>query len=201
LDIVKKNGFYTCYVTNGYIAEDPLREISFYLDAMNIDIKAFDDEFYKDICKAKLTPVLETCVIAKEMGIHIELTYLVIPGLNDSIGEIECFLDWVIKNLGVKTPIHFSRFHPDYKMKQIPPTPINKLIEIYKIAKNKGFLYPYLGNVVHGDYENTFCPKCGNVVIKRDGFSINIDNFIDKRCAKCGYELPILNQKYKKQKI
>ena len=191
--LCKKEGLYTCYVTNGYINEDPLREISRYLDAMNIDVKAFNEDFYKKICKAKLKPVLSTCEIAKELGNHIELTYLVIPGFNDSSKEIKHFCRWIVDKLGSDTPVHFSRFHTDHNMLDIPRTPMDTLLQIHNLAKEEGIFYPYLGNVLHGDYENTFCPKCGNVCIERNGYSINLDNFTDGKCRKCGTSLAIIS--------
>jgi len=199
--LVKKAGLYTCYVSNGYISEDALKDISPYLDAMNIDVKAFNDDFYKKICKARLEPVLKTCELAKELNIHIELTYLVIPGYNDSIDEVKKFCNWIVEKLGNFIPVHFSCFHPDYNMTNVPRTPMETLLRIYEIAKKSGILYPYLGNVTHGNYENTFCPKCGSVCIERNGYSINLDGFIDDKCVKCGNILPIVNDKYKKQKI
>jgi len=190
--LAKKAGLYTCYVTNGYIAEDPLKEISTVLDAMNIDVKAFTDKFYRGICKAHLEPVLDTCLLAKKLGIHIELTYLVIPGYNDSLNEVKDFLKWVVEKLGSETPVHFSRFHPDYNMPDIPRTPMETMLKIYSVAKEIGVLYPYLGNVLQGEYENTFCPKCNNICISRAGYSVNLDGLKDKKCEKCGYILPIL---------
>jgi pyruvate formate lyase activating enzyme len=190
--LVKKAGLYTCYVTNGYIKEEPLKELSPVLDAMNIDVKSFDNNFYKKICKALLEPVINTCILAKDLGIHIELTYLVIPTLNDSLGDIKKFCKWVINNLGENTPVHFSRFHPDYNITNITRTPMDTLMKIYEAAKEIGILYPYLGNVYPGDYENTFCPKCGNVCIARSGYNITTDGFKDKKCIKCGNILPIV---------
>ena len=189
--LVKKAGLYTCYVTNGYISEDPLRELSPVLDAMNIDVKAFTEDFYKKICKAKLEPVLNTCILAKELGIHIELTYLVIPTLNDSLTEIRDFCKWIADKLDVTTPVHFSRFHPDHNMMDKSATPISTLIKIYEIAKEEGLFYPFIGNVTHGNYENTFCPKCGNIVIERKGYNINKTGLINNRCTKCNEILTI----------
>lgn len=199
--LAKKAGLYTCYVTNGYISEKPLKEISPFLDAMNIDIKAFTEDFYKKICKARLEPVLKTCILAKNLGIHIELTYLVIPGYNDSLDEIKNFFSWVTEKLGNDTPIHFSRFHPDHNMMDVPRTPMETMKKIYEFAKKSGILYPYLGNVIHGDYENTYCPKCGNICISRNGFSVDLNNTIEGKCAKCGKKLPIVINNYNKQKI
>jgi len=187
--IAKDNDLYTVYVTNGYMSEDSLKEISPYLDAMNIDVKAFDESFYKKVCKAKLQPVLDTCILANELDIHIELTYLVIPGYNDSIEEIKKFCRWIVKNLGQNVPVHFSRFHPDYNMINISRTPMDTMIKIYNLAKEKGIYFPYLGNISHGDYENTKCPKCGNICIERNGFKIEIKNIKDGKCSQCGFQI------------
>jgi pyruvate formate lyase activating enzyme len=192
--LVKKAGLYTCYVTNGYITEEPLRELSSCLDAMNIDVKAFTDDFYRKICKAHLEPVLKTCELAKDLNIHIELTYLVIPGYNDSLDEIKAFCKWVVEKLDNNIPVHFSRFHPDHNMIKVPITPMETLQKIYHTAKETGILYTYLGNVIHGNYENTSCPKCGNFCIKRIGYSIITDGFKDGKCTRCGYALPIINK-------
>lgn len=189
--LIKESDLYTVYVTNGYINEEPLKEISPYLDAMNIDIKAFHEDFYKKICKARLEPVLNTCEIAKELNIHIEITYLVITERNDSSDEIRKFCKWVVDKLGEETPIHFSRFHPDYKMTNVSATSIDKLLKIYDISKDAGILFPYIGNVPHGNYENTICPKCGNVIIERYGFNANIVGFNNGGCQKCGTNIPI----------
>lgn len=194
--LAKKAGFYTCYVTNGYISEEPLKELSSYLDAMNIDVKAFNDDFYKKVCKSSLEPVLKTCEIAKNLGIHIELTYLVIPSYNDSLDEVTRFCKWIVESLDDKTPVHFSRFHPDYKMMNIPMTPMKTLLDIYDVAKQTGVLFPYLGNVYHGEYENTYCPKCGSICIERSNYSINLEGLTKGKCRKCGNPLPIIIDKY-----
>jgi pyruvate formate lyase activating enzyme len=188
----KKAGFYSVFVSNGYIKEDPLKEISPFLDAINIDVKAFNDDFYKKVCKARLEPVLKICELTKELGIHLELTYLVIPGYNDSIDEIRNFCRWVVDKLDCSTPVHFSRFHPDYKMTDVRLTSIEKLLRIYDVAKESGILYPYLGNVPHGDYDNTICPKCGNLCIERFGYSVNICGINKGKCNSCGTSIPII---------
>jgi len=190
--LTKEAGLYTVYVTNGYINEEPLKEISPYLDAMNIDVKAFHEDFYKKICKARLEPVLNTCEIAKNLGIHIEVTYLVISGINDSLDEIRKFCRWVVEKLGEDTPVHFSRFHPDYKMTDVPATPTDTLLKIYEISKDVGILFPYIGNVPHGEYENTFCPSCGNGIVERYGFTANKIGLKNGRCKQCGTNIPIV---------
>lgn len=189
--LVKKAGLYTCYVTNGFIREEPLKEISPFLDAMNIDVKAFSEDFYKKICKARLEPVLNTCIIAKKLGIHIELTYLIIPNYNDSTNEIKNFCNWVVETLGDNTPVHFSRFHPDHKMTNVKMTPMDTMTRAYKIARKSEVLHVYLGNIPSGEYENTVCPKCGSICVKRYGFSINTDGLKNGKCAKCGASLNI----------
>jgi pyruvate formate lyase activating enzyme len=190
--LAKKKGLYVVYVSNGYMQEEPLREISPYLDAINIDVKAFTDSFYKKVCKAHLQPVLDTCVLVKELDIHLEVTYLIIPGYNDSLDEIKQFCSWVVEKLGINTPVHFSRFHPDFEMINVPRTPMETMIKAYGIACDSGLLYTYLGNVSHGEYENTVCPKCKNICIERHGFSINLDGIKNGKCMQCGASIPIV---------
>jgi len=118
---------------------------------------------------------------------------LIIPGHNDSDGEIERFCNWVVEKLGSNSPVHFSCFHPDYKMTDLPRTPMDTMIKAYNIATKSGILYCYLGNVPHGDYENTVCPGCGNICIKRHGFSIDLNGSKNGRCTGCGTEISIIS--------
>jgi pyruvate formate lyase activating enzyme len=159
---------------------------------MNVDIKAFSDDFYKKVCKARLQPVLDTCVLAKSLGIHLELTYLVIPGYNDSEREVKSFCKWVVEKLDESIPVHFSRFHPDHDMLDVPRTPMETMFKAYTIAKESGILYPYLGNVPHGDYENTSCPKCGNLCIERKGYDIDLTGIDNNKCKKCGNTISLV---------
>jgi pyruvate formate lyase activating enzyme len=190
--LAKQHDLYTVYVTNGYIEENPLRELSPVLDAMNVDVKAFNEKFYKNVCKAQLQPVLRTCEQAKNLGIHLELTYLVIPGLNDTEKELQGFCQWVLDKLGADTPVHFSRFHPDYQMMDVPMTPTSTLLSIYELAKKCGLRYPYLGNMPQGDYEHTRCPSCGNLCIYRQGFAVTVMGIHQGTCSKCGKPLPVV---------
>ncbi|HDO19253.1 MAG TPA: radical SAM protein, partial [Thermoplasmatales archaeon] len=185
-------GLYVTYVSNGFINEDPFKEIGRYLDGINIDVKSFNEEFYRRICGARLEPVLNSCRLAKELGIHLEITYLIIPGENDSMKEIEKFCEWVLSDLGESTPIHFTRFYPHYKMSNIPPTPIRTLLNAYELAKKKGIKFVYLGNVPHGEYDNTYCPNCGELLIERYGFSAEKRGLSGNRCSNCGNTLPIV---------
>ncbi|MHA2428581.1 MAG: AmmeMemoRadiSam system radical SAM enzyme, partial [Candidatus Hermodarchaeia archaeon] len=147
---------------------------------------------YKKTCKSKLQPVLDTCQLAKELGIFVELTYLIIPSQNDSEEEITNYCRWVVDTLGESTPVHFSRFHPDYKMMDSIATPMSTLGQAYEIAKKAGLKYVYLGNVPHGDYENTYCPKCQELLIERVGFSTRKHYAKDGKCPECGYKISII---------
>ncbi len=186
--IVKEKGYYSVYVTNGYMREEPMKELRKYVDAMNIDVKAFTEDFYREIVGAKLQPVLDHVVAAKEIGYHVELTYLIIPTKNDSPEELRRFARWVAEDVGKSTPVHFSRFHPDYKMGNLPPTPYRTMNTAYAIAKDEGLDYVYLGNMI-SDKENTYCPKCGELLIRRNGFEITEYRIKDGRCPKCGQKI------------
>lgn len=185
-------GLRTSYVTNGYITEEALKEIAPNLDAMNIDVKAFTDDFYRRRSKAKLQPVLDTCELATKLGIFIELTYLVIPGQNDSPDEIHKFAQWVRDSLGPLTPVHFSRFHPDYNLRMAKSTPIETLRLAHSIAKEEGLTFVYIGNVPHCDEENTYCPKCGKMVMERYGLRLVTNKTKEGRCPDCGENLNII---------
>ena len=186
-------GLKTIYVTNGYITEEALRDISPYLDAFRVDIKAFKDEFYRQVCGAHLQPVLDSSVVARELGIHIEVINLIIPGKNDNPDEIKALIEWVRDNLGPQTPIHFTRFYPMYKMDDLVPTPVETLENAWKMAKEAGIEYPYVGNVTGHQYENTFCPNCGTLLIDRSGYTV-VKNVItvDKKCPNCGYDVSVI---------
>jgi pyruvate formate lyase activating enzyme len=156
------------------------------LNAFRVDIKSFSETFYRTVCGGRLQPVLDATALAKELGLHIETVTLVIPGLNDSMEEMEALIKWVIENLGPDTPMHFTRFHPDYKMRDARPTATRTLERIYERAKELGIHYPYLGNVVSHPYESTYCPVCGSLLIERSGFAVQIRGLEDHVCAECG---------------
>ncbi len=191
--LAHKAGLKTVYVTNGYITEDALQDISPYLDAFRVDIKAFNDEFYRETCRAHLQPVLDSSVVARELGMHIEVINLVIPGKNDDLKEIRDLIEWVHDNLGPQTPVHFTRFYPMYKMKDASPTPVATLERAWQMAKDAGMEYPYVGNVAGHEYENTYCPRCGTLLIDRSGFQI-ARNVIteDRKCPDCGYKIAVV---------
>ncbi|HUU76489.1 MAG TPA: AmmeMemoRadiSam system radical SAM enzyme [Methanoregulaceae archaeon] len=191
--IAKQRGLGTVYVTNGYITEEALREISPVLDAFRVDIKAFTDEFYRKICGAHLQPVLDSSVVARELGMHVEVVNLVIPGLNDSPEETGALIRWIIDNLGPQTPVHFTRFHPDYKMRDRSATDVAVLEGIYRQAKEMGLLFPYLGNVVANPCESTYCPSCGALLIERSGFRSMNRNLSDCCCKNCGERIEYID--------
>jgi pyruvate formate lyase activating enzyme len=190
--LAKAAGLGTSYVTNGYMTEEALKEISPYLDAMNIDVKAFTEGFYKQRSKARLQPVLDTCVLASELGIFIELAYLVIPGHNDDSVEFRKFARWVVESLGPATPVHFSRFHPDYNLRLAPATSMDSLRLAHTIAREEGVKFVYLGNVAHCDEENTYCPNCGHLELERYGLRLVQNHSKEGKCSQCGTDLNIV---------
>jgi pyruvate formate lyase activating enzyme len=185
-------GLYTNYVTNGYIQEAPLREIAPVLGAMNVDVKAFREEFYKQVCKARLGPVLETCQLAREVGIFLEITYLVIPDLNDGDEELRAFSEWVRDSLGTDTPVHFSRFHPDFKMTDRGRTPRSTMKRACDTARGAGLEHVYVGNIHQPEDEMTRCSSCGTVLVDRSGFHSQLRFGPDGICPKCGAEVPFV---------
>ncbi|MFW5898575.1 MAG: AmmeMemoRadiSam system radical SAM enzyme [Candidatus Saliniplasma sp.] len=193
-DVSKKykeeGGGYVVYVTNGFMEDEPLEKISPYLDAMNIDIKAMSDKFYSKIVGGRVQKVLDTAAKARELGIHIEVTYLIIPEHNDSQEELREFSTWVKDNLGEDTVTHFSKFHPDHNMKNVPATPSSKMDQARKIAEEVGLNFVYLGNLPADN--DTRCPKCGEAIIKRSYFSSGEPRLKNGRCPKCGRHIPII---------
>jgi pyruvate formate lyase activating enzyme len=178
-------------VTNGYMTEQALIELSGMLEAFRVDIKAFSDSFYRKVCGAHLQPVLDATLLAHELGLHIETVTLVIPGLNDSAEETDALIRWVIENLGPDTPMHFSRFHPDYQMTDIRPTPVETLERIYRRARELGLRHPYLGNVFGHPYESTYCPACNALLIERAGYGMKLRALDNGRCGVCGEPIAI----------
>lgn len=200
--LAKDAGLGTVYVTNGYMTPEALEHIAPFLDAANIDIKAFSEEFYREVAGAKLAPVLEASCLAKELGIHLEITNLIIPSYNDSLDELRELSKWIYKKLGPDTPLHFTRFHPQYQMQELPPTPLKTLEMAHNIATEEGMNYVYVGNVIGHEYDSTFCPNCGKLLIRRGFFKVEEYKLTpEKTCPKCGEKIPIVGEwraKYKK---
>lgn len=189
--LAHQKGLKNIYVTSGFETHKALDLLYPYIDGMNIDIKSFSDEFYKEICGARLKPVLECVKYAHKKGIWIEITTLLIPGRNDSDEEIRSIAKF-IASVGSSIPWHISAFHPTYKMLDVPRTPASTLLKAYKIGKEEGLKYLYVGNIDDEDHESTYCPKCSKRVIDRIGYiGEQVSNELDENglCPYCGYTL------------
>lgn len=186
--IAKKHGIKNVIVSNGYINKEPLKKLCKYIDGANIDLKGFNENFYKEVCSAELKPVLSSLKTLKANGVWLEVTNLIIPTLNDNLEEIEKLCNFIVKNLGKDTPLHFSRFFPHYKLTYISPTPPQTLIDARTLALKK-LHYVYIGNLLTDNAENTYCPKCGKLLIERLGFSIIQNNLVNGKCYNCNYKI------------
>ena len=182
--LARESGLVNVLVTNGCIEKKPAEFILPMIDALNIDIKSMDEEFYKEQCAGALKTVLEFSKQAVTAGCHVEITNLVIPGLNDADKQIQRLAEWVRSSLGGKTPLHLSAYHPEFKM-DLPPTPQETLERAYRLCKEK-LPYVYIGNVFSDSGQNTLCPQCGNTLIIRRGHSARLVGLKDNNCAKCG---------------
>jgi pyruvate formate lyase activating enzyme len=185
---VKEQGLKNVMVTNGFINQKPLSELHQYIDAYSVDLKAFNNEFFVKYTKSKLAPVLDTLISIAQAGKHLEITNLVIPGLNDNSDEFERMVKWINENVGRETVLHISRYYPTYKL-NAQQTSVDKMLEFYSIA-NKYLDFVYLGNVLLEDGRNTFCPHCGELLIKRTGYMTqkrSVNNEGD--CLQCGSEI------------
>ncbi|MEM2688686.1 MAG: AmmeMemoRadiSam system radical SAM enzyme [Candidatus Bathyarchaeia archaeon] len=187
-------GFFNTFVTNGYMTPEAVRTIAPYLDAVTVDFKGGGDlEFYRTFSSVpSVEPIFECLKEMKRQGIHIEITNLVIPKIGDSTDQIIKLATWIKETIGEDTPFHLLRFHPDYKLVDIPSTPIQTLEKAYAAAKSVGLNFVYIGNVPGHPAENTYCPSCNELLIKRFGFEIIKWNLTrDMRCPVCGREIPI----------
>lgn len=186
---VREAGLRNVLVTAGYVNEEPLRRVCQYVDAANIDLKALSDSFYRDICRATLAPILNTLVVSKSLGVEVEVTNLVIPTLNDSDEMLRDLCRWLVQNLGRETPLHFSRFFPQYQMKNLPPTPEETLDRARQIAESEGLCHVYIGNVTRPGTEDTFCSSCGNRLVQRRGYQVLENRIQSGRCPDCDTEV------------
>ncbi|MDX1779309.1 MAG: AmmeMemoRadiSam system radical SAM enzyme, partial [Thermodesulfobacteriota bacterium] len=177
-------------ISNGYINEEPLIQLCKQLNGVKIDLKSFSETFYKEYCSGELKPVLETLKRLQKIGIWYELVVLIIPTLNDSEHEIRTMCEWIKAELGVEVPIHFSRFHPMYKIKNLPSTPVKTLETAHAIARDVGLQYVYLGNVPGHKAESTYCPGCGKVLIERVGYHIVKNVLKEDACPFCKQIIP-----------
>ncbi len=184
-------GVRSVMITNGYIQAQPMRDLCDVLDAVKIDLKAFTEKFYREIVAGHLKPVLDTLILLKEEGMWTEIVYLVIPTLNDDPKELKQMCKWIMDELGADVPIHFSRFYPVYRLRNLPPTPPKTLEMARDIALDAGIHYAYIGNVPGHEGENTFCPQCKKVIIRRIGYQV-LENHITARgqCEYCNQKIP-----------
>jgi len=186
----RKKGIGSVMISNGFINEAPLQQLCRYLTGVKIDLKAFNDAFYRDYCSGELEPVLATLKLLKKINMWFEIVVLIIPTLNDSRDEISRMCAWIADNLGKDVPVHFSRFHPMYKIKNLPPTPLRTLEECHSIAAAAGLHFVYLGNVPGHNAESTYCPRCKKVVIRRIGYVVAENNIRNGTCSHCGRPIP-----------
>jgi len=193
MKIAKKKGLKNIWVSNGFMSKESAKLVIPYLDANNIDIKGFSDEFYRDICSGRLQPVLDTAKLMKKSGVWVEITTLVIPTLNDSEKTFKEIANFIYKELGPETPWHVSQFSGiiSWKLQHLPDTPIETLKMAYKIGKESGLKYVYTGNVPGLPSEDTFCPKCGTLCIDRTNYLIHRHDKSGK-CPNCGQDLNLI---------
>jgi pyruvate formate lyase activating enzyme len=181
----KRAGIRSVIVSCGFMNEAPLREMCEVLGAVKIDLKGFSPEFYRDVSRAELAPVLRSIRQAAGSGVHLEIVNLVVPTLNDSEAMLRALADWVAGEVGPDVPVHFTRFHPDYQLRNLPPTPVATLEKAREIAMKKGIRYAYVGNVPGHPGNHTYCPGCGKVVVGRSGFFVTAMNLEKGRCNSC----------------
>jgi len=183
--LAEPHGIKNNFVTNGYMAPEALEYMVGYLDAANVDLKSFRQDFYKKICGAHLKPVLETLKLMKKNNIWVEVTTLIIPTLNDSEGELKDIARFIYEELGAETPWHVTQFYPTYKLDCLPRTPLETVKKARQIGKESGLHYVYSGNVPGDEGENTFCYNCGSLLIRRLGFQIVENRLIQGQCPEC----------------
>ncbi|NOZ95989.1 MAG: AmmeMemoRadiSam system radical SAM enzyme [Acidobacteria bacterium] len=186
----RKAGLRPTVVSNGYIQEKPLRDVLPMLTAYKVDLKSFSERFYKKLIRGELKPVLDTLVRARKIGTWLEIVVLIIPTWNDSDQEARGLSRWVVKNLGPDVPVHFTRFHPTYRLTDLPPTPVPTIERLWKIGKAEGLHFAYVGNVPGHPGESTYCPGCGALLIRRLGFQILANRLENGHCPDCGRKIP-----------
>jgi pyruvate formate lyase activating enzyme len=187
--IARLNGIRNLMISAGYINEQPLRELAQFMDAANIDLKSFKNETYEMLNAGTLEPVLHSLKVLKEEGVWVEITNLVVPSWTDDFDMIREMCDWLYDNGFEDNPLHFSRFHPTYKLPNLPATPLETLNRAYEIAKNAGLHYVYIGNVPGHPSDDTLCPSCNEAVIKRRGYKVESFNVKEGKCLFCDHKI------------
>ncbi|MFH1404463.1 MAG: AmmeMemoRadiSam system radical SAM enzyme [Candidatus Altiarchaeota archaeon] len=182
-------GLKNVFVSNGFMTPESVDLIAPYLHADNVDLKSFSDKFYREVCGGRLEPVLDTLKLLVKKGVWVEVTTLIIPSLNDNVDELGQIAEFIKSELGAHVPWHVSRFHPDYKLNKLPATSSEILRKALEMGEDAGLKYVYAGNIPHDDSENTYCYKCGSLLIERVGFNVLENNIVDSKCSECGAEV------------
>lgn len=188
--LAKAKGLKNIMVTAGYINPEPLAEIAPWIDAANIDLKGSTEDFYQKVCSGSIYPVQQSIKQFQKLGVFIELTNLLIPTLNDSDQMITDLCTWIKDNLGANVPLHFSRFYPMYRLRNLPLTPQSTLEKARNIAQETGINYVYVGNIPGAPGQSTYCSKCKKLLIGRIGYSVRENNVINGICKFCGNKMP-----------
>ncbi len=188
--VAHQKGIKNIMVTAGYIETEPLLELCPLIDGANVDLKGITEKFYRDVCFGTLAPVQRCIKIMKQKGVWVEITNLIVPTLNDKEEDISRLIDWVLDNVGPEVPLHFSRFWPQYQLKNLPPTPEKTLDMAWQMARAKGVHYTYVGNVPGHEGNNTYCPRDGKLLVRRVGYSVLEYNIVDGKCKFCGHKIP-----------
>ena len=184
--LAKERGIRNILVTAGFINSEPLRRLCKVVDGANVDLKGFTEKYYREVCFGNLRTVLDTLVTMREEGVILEVTNLIVPTLNDDMGTIREMCRWMAAELGPEVPLHFSRFTPMYRLKDLPPTPVQTLARARETALEAGLQYVYTGNVPGDPGEDTFCPSCKKLIIDRYGYRILRYDVVEGRCGFCG---------------
>ncbi len=188
--LAREQGLKNLWITNGYMNREPLIDFSQYLDAANVDLKGFRENTYNTLNSGRLQPVLDTLKTLEERGVWFEITNLIVPTYTDDMRMIREMCTWIMNNLGPDHPIHFSRFHPQYKLKSLPSTPVETMERAKRVAEEAGIKFVYIGNVPGHQAENTYCPACGEIIIERSGYRIGDLNIENGACKFCGERIP-----------
>jgi pyruvate formate lyase activating enzyme len=186
----KKTGIHSVVVSNGYINAKPLEKLSDIISAYKVDFKAFSESFYRELTGGERDPVLDTIKRLKKYGIWTELVHLTIPTLNDNEDNFRGMGDWLMGEIGPDIPVHFTRFHPMYRLTNLPVTPVSTLEKARNILMDKGLKFVYVGNVPGHEANSTYCPKCGKVIIQRTGYFVDIIGLNNGLCSNCGTPIP-----------
>ncbi|MCX5658380.1 MAG: AmmeMemoRadiSam system radical SAM enzyme [Planctomycetota bacterium] len=189
--VARRRGVKTVAVTAGYISPEARGEFYEWMDAANVDLKGFTEVFYRKLCQAELAPVLDTLVYLKrKTNVWFEITNLMIPGENDSVGETKAMCHWIVENLGPDVPVHFTAFHPDFKMMETPRTPPETLVRARQLALDAGIHYAYVGNIDDVKNQSTYCHACGQLLIERDWYNLGAYHLNGNWCGRCAAQIP-----------